>query len=502
MSELVEGVRRSMIGRYPLVYLRTWDEERAVRLLESVSARIQPNKELPLVRWSCVSGFDDEDGEPTIDPVAAVQRVCASDEPGLFVMHDLGSYFDRPELVRALREAYQRLRRSDRQIYLTSPVLHLPPTLSKEVLLVEIGLPDTDELERLVQGYVQRYREVIEAEIDDQLVTDMAFGLRGLTLNEARHTLNRIFRTRRLSRPQMLAEIFKDKETLVRKSGFLDYVPPQANMGSIGGLDNLKDWLLRRQKLFSNDAIEQGMPTPKGMLVMGMSGCGKSLAAKAVSALWGVPLFKLDMNLVMSGVHGSPEAAFDRALRTIEALAPAVLWIDEIENALGMDHESSDSNPRIFSSFLTWMQEKPPLIFVAATANRISALPAEVIRKGRFDQVFFVDLPTPDERQQIFAIHLKRNGAEPEDFDLELLGIATRGWNGAEIEQAVDAARIDAYNEARDFTMEDITRNTGLTVPLSKTMHEQMKRIRGWAFGRATLASKEKYSETESVALG
>jgi SpoVK/Ycf46/Vps4 family AAA+-type ATPase len=222
-----------------------------------------------------------------------------------------------------------------------------------------------------------------------------------------------------------------------------------------------------------------------------MSGCGKSLSAKAISALWKVPLFRLDMNLVFSGIYGSPELAFHRALKTVEAVAPAVLWIDEIENSLGMDEgQGRGSNPYVFATFLTWMQEKPPLIFVAATANRIQAIPAEVLRKGRFDQIFFVDLPNDEERKQIFEIYLRRNGADLAEFDLVFLAAATKGWNGAEIEQAVVSARIEAYHEGRKFTIDDITRNTSRTVALSKTMEEQMKKIRSWAFGRATPASK------------
>jgi SpoVK/Ycf46/Vps4 family AAA+-type ATPase len=198
------------------------------------------------------------------------------------------------------------------------------------------------------------------------------------------------------------------------------------------------------------------------------------------------------MNLVFSGMYGSAELAFHQALQTVEAVAPAVLWIDELENSLGMDEGATGgaTNSHIFSAFLTWMQEKSPLVFVAATANRIQALPAEVIRKGRFDQVFFIDLPNDEERKQIFEIHLKRNGADPSNFDRVFLAAATKGWNGAEIEQAILSARVDAYHDRRPFTIDDITRNTSRMVALSKTMEEQMKKIRSWAFGRATPASK------------
>ena len=500
MSQVTEGLRRAFMGRYPLIYIVTWEDERALRLLESFAGRVVRDEELPIVSWSCVEGFSDEEKEPTTDPVDAIRRVVAEEKHGIWVFHDLPPFLDRPIVARALREAYQKLRGSECYLVITAPVLELPSELEKEVFVVDCGLPDEGELTGLVESFRRSYRA--EQKIDGARVQDMAFALKGLSLNEATHSLHRVFRSRGLDQERVLAEIFKDKEAAVRKAGYLEYIPKNEDIEGIGGLDNLKDWLRRRRDLFSRQAIEQNLPIPKGMLIMGMSGCGKSLAAKAVSALWDVALFRLDMNLVHSGVYGTPEAAFDRAIRTIEALAPAVLWIDEIENSLALDGQDAQGSPRLFSRFLTWMQEKPPLIFVAATANRIQALPAEVIRKGRFDQVFFVDLPSEQERREIFAIHLQRHGADPEQFDLELLAIATRGWNGAEIEQAVASARIDAFGEGREFGMSDVTRNTSSSVPLSKTMHEQMKAIRSWAFGRATLASSDRFTESESVALG
>jgi hypothetical protein len=496
-----DAVRRALIGRQPLLYLVTSDEDRAARLLEPFRSRLVRDATLPLVSWSCVSGFSDEPAEhKTLDPVAAIERVGLGSEPGFWVLHDLDPFLARPEVRRALREAYLSLRGKERYLVVTGYGAALPSELEKIFHVVDLGLPEESELRALVETFCRSYSGLT---LGEEVVEELGRSLRGLDLNQAFHTLHRIFRSRKLGREELFAEIFRDRASVVRQAGYLEFVPPLVDVAQIGGLENLKDWLERRKGLFNLKAVAAGMPVPKGMMIMGMSGCGKSLAAKAVSAHWGAPLFRLDMNLVASGLYGSPEAAFSRALAAVEGLAPAVLWIDEIENALGMDEEwRAGSNPRIFSSFLTWMQEKPPLIFVAATANRISALPAEVIRKGRFDQVFFVDLPTLAERKEIFRIHLERNGADLEEFDLELLGIATKGWNGAEIEQAVVAARVDAYNEDRAFTMRDLTRNTSTTVPLSRTMHEQMKKIRSWAFGRATLASSETFTEVERVALG
>ncbi|REJ83350.1 MAG: AAA family ATPase [Acidobacteria bacterium] len=501
MENLVDQLRQAFLGKHPVAFVVSWEEQRVRRALQHFSGRLLRDQQLAVVSWSCCEGFDDEPPEQrTLDPVHAVTRVVRGSEPKIFLLHDLPAFFDRPQVVRAVREAYGQLYGKERYLFFTAPELRtLPAMLEREVKVVDDGLPTDEELTRLIDSVRSGYGN---QSLDEEGVRQLGFALKGLSLNQARHTLNRVFRTRGLSSDRIFAEVFKDKEDAVRKAGLLEFVPQKVELGQVGGLENLKEWLQRRQKLFSREAIAEGLPAPKGMLVMGMSGCGKSLAAKAVASLWQVPLFRLDMNLVSSGLFGSPEASFDRATRTAESLAPAVLWIDEIENSLGIDEGGVASSTGVFSSFLTWMQEKPPMIFVAATANRIAALPAEVIRKGRFDQVFFVDLPTPNERRDIFRIHLERNGADPDQFDLDVLAIASRGWNGAEIEQAVVSARVDAYSEGRPFVMSDVTRSTSSFVALSKTMHEQMKAIRSWAFGRATLASAEKYTEAERGALG
>lgn len=489
MISAADQVRNAILGRYPLLYLLTWEEARALQLLEAFSTKLFGG-EAPVYTWSCVSGLSGAVADPaTKDPLQALQVITRSQEKGFFVLKDFSHFIADPAVERALRDAYYALQGKDRYVVILAAELTIPESLKKEIQLVEMGLPDETELLRQLKRVQQSYPQ---AELDDELTGRIVFALKGLSSNEVNHILHRIFRSKKTSSDEFLAEIFSEKELVVKKTGYLEFIPPSFGINEMGGLDNLKDWLLKRQSLFSQKALDDGMPVPRGILLMGMSGCGKSLAAKAISALWRVPLFRLDMNLVFSGMYGSAELAFHHALQTVEAVAPAVLWIDELENSLGMDEGGNGgaTNSHIFSAFLTWMQEKSPLVFVAATANRIQALPAEVIRKGRFDQVFFIDLPNDEERKQIFEIHLKRNGADPAQFDRVFLAAATKGWNGAEIEQAIVSARVDAYHDQRPFTIDDITRNTSRMVPLSKTMEEQMKKIRSWAFGRATPASK------------
>src|SRR6185369_11860446 len=258
------------------------------------------------------------------------------------------------------------------------------------------------------------------------------------------------------------------------------FVPPRFSLEDVGGYAVLKTWLKKRRTLFSKEALDAGIPIPRGILLMGISGCGKSLCVKTISTLWNLPLFRLDMNAVFGTPN--PEATFLKALRSVESVAPAVLWIDEIEMGVGGYREGGDASmSRIFSGFLTWMQEKSALVFVAATANRIQLLPAEIIRKGRFDQVFFVDLPTEEERKQIFRIHLTKNNCDVSRLDLVFLAKATNGWNGAEIEQAVIASVVDAYAESRQLNEDDLYKMISATVPLSVTMEEQIKQIRSWA---------------------
>jgi SpoVK/Ycf46/Vps4 family AAA+-type ATPase len=282
--------------------------------------------------------------------------------------------------------------------------------------------------------------------------------------------------------------LLEEKRLLVNRTGIVEYVADGTDLGHVGGLEDLKHWLLERRKLFQLGDDLGADIVPKGVLVMGISGCGKSLSVKAIASYFGLPLYRIDMIEIFSGRHGSPEGAFVRACRMLEEMAPAVVWFDEIEMAVNSTVSSGDQG-RIFAFFLTWMQEKARGLFVAATANRIDLLPAEMIRKGRFDEVFFVDLPLDDERGEIFKVHLARRGMDPGAFDLRRLTTFSKGWTGAEVEQCVVSALTAARLQDRDLTDDDLVNATTNVVPLSRTMKEQVDQIRRWAFGRAVRAS-------------
>jgi hypothetical protein len=482
MSTILDEIRTSVQAQSPIIYLYSPEEERMLRMLGTIA----DEQAVKVRQWTCVEGLDGMDGKETRDPVTALQTVIEQDLEGFLVFKDLAPFMDRPEVVRALRDVYYSGAAERRTLVILSADLNLPETLKKEVHMIEVPPPEADEI---LKQLVQVRASSAKYNLADEDLQEVTMALKGLTETEIRHVMHRVLQHEAADKDQLIDEIFNEKKNIVKKSGYLEFSPPRWGIEGLGGLDNLKDWLVKRRHMFTPDAVAAGVPVPKGLLMMGISGCGKSLAVKVISSLWEIPLFRLDMNLVFSGMYGSPEETFHRALRTVEAVAPAVLWIDEIENALGMDDEGMSINSHIFSSFLTWMQEKPPMVFIAATANRIQALPAEIIRKGRFDQVFFCDLPTKEERDEIFRIHLSRNGADLDEFDYKMLTVQTEGWNGAEIEQAVIAARTEAYYDQREFGQRDLDISIGKIVPLSETMEQQIKTIRSWAFSRATPAS-------------
>jgi SpoVK/Ycf46/Vps4 family AAA+-type ATPase len=485
--KMAQKISRGLMSRYPLVYILGWEEERIERLLSSV-ASTHYGEDGRLMIWSSTQGFcrDGQVIEVITDPLAALTHIAQKPLPVLYLMKDLPAWFTaNPSLVRAARDVYYRLRNKGAHVFLTHPELILPEALKKEIYLVEMALPTEEEILDFLKP-----KESVSQIPRDQLHR-IAGAMKGLSLNEVDHLQARLFRAETPDLAQAFEEINEEKAQLLRKESCLRFFPSRHTLDQVGGLDNLKDWVVKRKDLFSEKAYEAGVPLPSGILLMGVSGCGKSMAAKAISAVWDLPLVRLDMSLVLSGSFGSPEYAFERGTQIADEVAPIVLWVDEIENAFGYDERAgAGGNVNIFSSFLTWLQEKSPKVFVAATANRIQELPAELMRKGRFDQLFFLDLPTREERMEIFRIHIQRNGGNLGNFDLSYLAAATKEWSGAEIEQAVKSARIDAYQEGRGFADKDIVRNTIRLVPLSQTMTEQIKAIRDWSFKRAVPASR------------
>lgn len=477
----------------PLVYLRSSEEYRIAKLLREAGQRLCDGQPAPLWEWSLTEGMRREhrEGEgESLDPVAALDFIANHQHPAIFHLKDFHEALrEFPRVRRRLRDLYHGCLDRQKFVVLSSPVRFMPEEIERDVAYLELGPPDLVEL---VDFLGEEARQIAarggSADSSATTTNQLARALQGLTLDEARHAVRRALASNRHLGADSLPALFEEKRLLVSRSGVIEFVADSGDLGQVGGLENLKGWVLERRKLFHLRDTLSAEIVPKGMLVMGIPGCGKSLSVKAVASSFELPLYRIDMVEIFSGRHGQPARAFVQACRTLEEMAPAIVWFDEIEMGI-TSADLSGEQGRIFAFFLTWMQEKTRGLFIAATANRIDLLPAEMIRKGRFDEVFFVDLPFERERVEIFRIHLKRRGVDPDRFDLEELVSFTKDWTGAEIEQCVISALTKAQLKEREVTREDLVGSAATVVPLARTMREQIGQIRQWAFDRAIRAS-------------
>jgi len=478
----------------PLIFVLSPEEGRVKELLDQLAATLS-DAPVPVFTWSATEGLRDPEGAAVTsagDSRAALDFVAAHEGAAFFLVKDFHAPLrDSATLRRRARDLYAACMDTGKFVFFSSPVREIPEEMSRSVALVELQSPDLPEL----LAFLDREALALEstgASVDPDPGTrrQLARSLLGLTLDESRHALRRAAAAAKTIDAGAVPYLLEEKHLIVKKTGVIEHVPNTIGLADLGGVSYLKKWLLERRKLFEmRDEIAEDI-VPKGVLVMGVSGCGKSLAVKAVASCFQIPLYRLDMVEVFSGRHGPAETAFADACRTLETMAPAVMWLDEIE--MGVSSRTDDAAGmlgRIFAFFLTWMQEKTRGLFVAATANRIDLLPAEMIRKGRFDEVFFVDLPTEDERMEIFRIHLRRRGVDPAQMELERLGQFTRGWTGAEVEQCVVSALTAARLADRELIGDDLLNTTAKIVPLSRTMKEQVEHIRAWALDRAVRAA-------------
>ncbi len=480
-------------AQYPLIYLVTAEEDRAEKEIAAIAQmKQQPRK---LYVWTLTHGMV-EHGQArttqhnTISPEAAIEWTTRHKEPAIFVFKDLHPFKDSAAVTRWLRDAIASFQGSQKVIILMSPIQQIPIELEKEVVVLDFALPSLSELDRVLSHQLDRTRQ---NRLSNEGREKLLKASLGLTQDEA----EKVYRKAQVKRGKITeAEvdiILSEKKQLIRRNGILEFIEEDETIDAVGGLEELKGWLVQRSGAFSERARTYGLPQPKGMLILGVPGCGKSLIAKTTSRLWGLPLLRLDMGRVYDGsMVGRSEANLRGALKTAESISPAILFIDELDKAFsgaGSGDSDGGTSSRIFGSFLTWMQEKTSPIFVMATANRIEKLPGEFLRKGRFDEIFFVDLPTQSEREAVFRIHLSKRNRDLERFDLEQLSKVADGFSGAEIEQALIAAMYDAFAQNREFTQLDIIAAIKATLPLSRTMTEQVTALRDWARQRARPAA-------------
>jgi SpoVK/Ycf46/Vps4 family AAA+-type ATPase len=481
-------------AQYPLIYLVTSEEERAEQAIYRIAQGATQHQRLFV--WTVTHGFREyaasqqKTHHNTISPEAAIEWVIRQD-PGIFIFKDLHPFISSPAVTRWLREAIASFKGTEKAIILMSPFHETPIELEKDVVVLDFALPDLSALDSVLgQQLNQAHRPRLGEESREKLLKAAL----GLTKDEA----EKVYRKAYVKAGQLTEEevdiVLSEKKQLIRRNGILDYIEEGETIRAVGGLEELKKWLTQRSDAFTEKAREYGLPQPKGMLILGVPGCGKSLIAKTTSRLWGLPLMRLDMGRVYDGsMVGRSEANLRNALKTAESISPAILFIDELDKAFAGGAGSGDSDggtsSRIFGSFLTWMQEKTSPVFVMATANRVDRLPGEFLRKGRFDEIFFVDLPSSEEREAIFHIHLHKRRKDISRFDLGELARTSDGFSGAEIEQAIIAAMYEAFAQEREFNQFDIIAAVKSTLPLSRTMVEQVTALRDWARQRARPAS-------------
>ncbi len=490
-------------AKYPLIYILSWEERRIEAMLVRIAARLRKR----LYAWTVTSGVMAVDTvRPTeVDPGAqtalqVLDHIERSREAALYLLKDFHPFLGSPQLlpdpavVRKVRDLVQPLKESQKTILFLSPVLRMPPELEKEITVVDFSLPTPEELAEALDRVVRSVHKQGGLRLklspeDRELILQAA---QGLTVSEAENVFAKSVVVARRFDPEI---IIAEKKQLIRKSNILEYYESVEDITHVGGMANLKAWLHKRRLAFTEQARAFGLPEPRGLLLLGVQGGGKSLIAKAISTIWKLPLLRLDMGRIFSELVGASEENMRTALRLAETISPAILWIDEIEKGLSGLASSGRSDAgtaaRVFGSFLVWLQEKTAPVFVIATSNDIAMLPPELLRKGRFDEIFFVDLPDFEERQEIFAIHLLKRHRLPERFDLQRLARETEGFTGAEIEQAVIAGLYDAFEAGRDLEEEDLLRNIAQSIPLSQTMREQVTALRNWALTHARPASAD-----------
>lgn len=498
-------------ARYPIIYIVTYEEQRVIRWLTEVCKK----RKKRMFEWSSATGLVESGTpvnnqkaktSPTRDPVQALDDMISHVEPAIYVFKDLHHFLHlrcqgNAGTIRKLREAAIHIKDSYKSLILVSPVLEVPAELEKEITVIDYPLPDEADLGHLLDRIIDEVRTQPNVTINIPADSREALlkAALGLTLGEAENVLAKTLVSDNRLTDEDIDCVFAEKRQIVRKAGLLDYCDVDIDFEKIGGLDTLKDWLRLRGTALSERAREFGLPAPRGVLLLGVQGCGKSMCAKAISAAWRMPLLRLDMGRLFGSLVGSSEANMRRALSTAESIAPVVLWLDEIDKALaGARGSSGDSGvtARLFGTFLTWMSEKTSPVFVVATANDISALPPELLRKGRFDEIFFVDLPNLAERIEILKVRLQYRHRDPENFDLNKLAEAADGFSGAELEEAVVSGLYEAFAANDDLRDEHILTAIRSTVPLSKTMQGELDRLRSWADGRARAASAPRAVES------
>ena len=489
---LVEQLDLMMRARYPLLYIVAVEEEPVEEVLLLAAAQSQPPRKV--LMWDIVRGWDDS-GSDKGSVMGALGRIAktSAQETTIFVLKDLHFILKNPQsdrnapVIREFKNLARELKRSRQTIILTSHTLEVPPELSEEVTVIDFPLPNTTEIDYLITQLVVPEKLKVSGLAREQLIK----ACQGLSRARIGRVLAKALAAKQQVNETDIDGVLDEKKQAIRQTGILEFFTASESLKNVGGLDNLKQWVRMRQDAFTEEARRYGIPNPKGVLLVGIQGTGKSLSAKTIAHEWRLPLLRLDTGRLFGGIVGESESRVRQMIQLTEAIAPCVLWIDEIDKAFGnitagADGDSGTSR-RVFGSLITWMQEKTTPVFIVATANNVRILPAELLRKGRFDEIFFLNLPNVRERLEIFKVHLQPlRPSRLRDFDLEILAKQSENFSGAEIEQVIIDAMHRAFGtvingQRRDFTTEDILRSIEETVPLAAIAREQIEDLKHWA---------------------
>lgn len=506
MEDVFQKLILMIRAYYPVLYLHSYEYYRTKQKIKGIVELLRrEGKKVNYYQWDCVYGLVQilpdktekriERMQNPLEVLAYILNSKKSGEKNIFVLDDINNHIDRDEVKLMFRKIAEATNNNTHAIILSS-IYRLPAELEKYITVLQIPLPKRNELGEVLDIVAKQSKVELKTNLRNRLI-DAALGMTSMEADLA-YCLASVKDGFDDKSPFTVSS---EKEQIIRKSGILDYFPKNESLKDVGGMENLKEWLKKRQLAYDKEARDWGLKEPKGLLLLGVPGCGKSLIAKSIASSWNMPLLRLDVGKVFQGIVGSSEDNIRKAIATAEAVAPCVLWIDEIEKGLSGVQSSGATDggvtSRIFSTILTWMQEKTAPVFVVATANNINQLPPELLRKGRFDEIFFVDLPSQKEKENIFSIHLQKNRQNVSSFALDILAQKAEGFNGAEIEECVKEAMFAAYVESQESNIApklqmihilDAIKNT---VPLSKTMEKQITDLRKFAVSRAKNASKE-----------
>ena len=482
-------LRLVLRARYPVLCLASPEEERAEMVITTIAKELERS----IFIWDFVDGYQ---GNPTDsglgkrNPLQALEFVDKIPKGAVFILRDFDRFLEDVAVARKLKNLARKLKELPQNLILLAPRFNVPDGLADVITVMDFPLPQPEEIATEIKQLLPNYGDNLSPGAFDDLVR----ASQGLSLDRIQRVLARAIAANGRINGDDVELILAEKRSSIRQTQILDFYPATTEIDEIGGLDNLKEWLLRRGSSFSDRARKYGLPHPRGLLLAGIQGTGKSLTAKAIANHWHLPLLRLDVGRLFSGLVGESESRTRQMIQLAEALAPCILWIDEIDKAFaGLDGRGdSGTANRVFGTFLTWMAEKNSPVFVVATANNIRSLPAELLRKGRFDEIFFVGLPTQPERQQIFTVHLcKYRPHNLRSYDIERLAYETPDFSGAEIEQTIIEAMHLGFSQNRDFTTEDILEAASQIVPLAQTAQAEIQALQEWAAsGKARLASR------------